>query len=64
MAESRPGCWIHRRATRPQVDAGAAGSRPQYAVAPDGRFLMNVVVEAPTVPPIAVVLNWGAGLKK
>jgi len=37
---------------------------PQYTVAPDGRFLMNVVVEAPTVPPITVVLNWDAAFKK
>lgn len=36
----------------------------QYSIAPDGRFLMNVVVEAPTVPPITVVLNGDAALKK
>ena len=36
---------------------------PQYAVAADGRFLMNVIdLTAPT-PPITVVLNWPAGLK-
>jgi len=34
----------------------------QYSIAPDGRFLMNVVVEAPDVPPITVVLNWDAAL--
>jgi hypothetical protein len=36
------------------------GSTAQYAVAADGRFLINVVVEAPSVPPITVVLNWHA----
>ena len=36
----------------------------QYSIAPDGRFLMNVVVEAPVVPPITVVLNWDAALKQ
>jgi Tol biopolymer transport system component len=39
-------------------------ARPQYAVAPDGRFLMTVTVEARTTPPITVVLNWQAALKR
>lgn len=39
-------------------------SKPQYAVASDGRFLMNMTVEATTAPPITVVLNWDAALKK
>lgn len=39
-------------------------SRPEYAVAPDGRFLMKAVIPAPNVPPITVVLNWDAGLNK
>ena len=45
--------------------AAITGTRSQYAVAPDGRFLMNVIVEetAPT-PPITVVVNWAAQLKK
>jgi hypothetical protein len=42
----------------------AVGSRQQYAVAPDGRFLMNASVEAQVAPPITVVLNWQAGLKR
>jgi hypothetical protein len=34
-------------------------------VAADGqRFLMNVAVEAATAPPITVVLNWDAALRK
>jgi Tol biopolymer transport system component len=36
--------------------------RPQYAIAPDGRFLMNLAVDAPA-SPISVVLNWNAALK-
>ena len=28
------------------------------------RFLMNMTVEAATAPPITVVLNWDAALKK
>ena len=39
-------------------------SKPQYAVAPDGRFLMNMAVDAETATPITVVLNWTAALKK
>jgi Tol biopolymer transport system component len=37
--------------------------RPQYAVAPDGRFLMNVAVEGAT-PPITLVVNWQEELKQ
>lgn len=33
-------------------------------LASDGRFLMNVAVEGATAPPITVVLNWDAALKK
>ena len=45
--------------------AGVTGYRPQYAVAHDGRFLMNVSVEetAPALP-ITVIANWAGGLKK
>ena len=55
---------------RTRLASGAGGnvsglmSKPQYAVASDGRFLMNVAVEAATAPPITVVLNWDAALKK
>jgi serine/threonine protein kinase len=45
--------------------AAITGTRSQYAVAADGRFLMNAIVEetAPT-PPIIVIVNWAARLKK
>ena len=33
-------------------------TRPQYDVAPDGRFLINVVAEDATTLPITVLLNW------
>jgi eukaryotic-like serine/threonine-protein kinase len=45
------------------VGTGGFASRPQYAVARDGRFLLNVTAEA-TPPPMTVVLNWPAALKK
>jgi hypothetical protein len=39
--------------------------KQQYAVAPDGqRFLMNVVAEEANVPPITIVQNWTAVLKR
>jgi Tol biopolymer transport system component len=39
-------------------------SRPEYAVASDGRFLMNVTVDDNVPPPISIVLNWSKLLKK
>jgi hypothetical protein len=36
-----------------------------YAVAPDGqRFLFAMPAEHQTAPPMTVILNWAAGLKK
>ena len=53
-----------RLASGANISVGAALSKPQYAVAPDGRFLMNVSVDGPSDSPITVVVNWDAGLKK
>ena len=54
-----------RLASGPHAIATGYSSRAQYAVAPDGRFLMNVTVDAAApAPPITVVQNWTAGLKK
>ena len=39
-------------------------SRPQYAVAADGRFLMNVSAEDAVAFPITIVLNWMLAVKK
>jgi Tol biopolymer transport system component len=46
-------------------NTGSAGvtSRAQYAVAPDGRFLLNVSADDPAASPITIVLNWMTGLK-
>jgi serine/threonine protein kinase len=33
------------------------GNKPQYAVARDGRFLLNTAIESPSAP-IAVAVNW------
>ena len=39
-------------------------SRPLYAVAPDGRFLMNVIADEGVTSPITIVLNWEALVKR
>jgi hypothetical protein len=36
----------------------------QYAVARDGRFLMNIVADDAVTSPITIVQNWTVGLKK
>jgi Tol biopolymer transport system component len=41
------------------VEGGTiAQGRPQYAVAADGRFLINQPVADAAVPPITLILNW------
>jgi len=40
---------------------GTYAARPQYAVAADGRFLINVPAQEAAIPPITLVLNWNPG---
>ena len=40
------------------------GAKAQYAIGPDGRFLMNVGADDAATSPITVVLNWDAALKR
>ena len=49
--------------TRLATGAGVTAGRPEYAVAPDNRFLMNTVVEDTAPAPITIVLNWESGLR-
>jgi hypothetical protein len=43
------------------LGGGSPGDfRPQYDVAPDGRFLINAIVDQ-TAPPISLLLNWAPG---
>ena len=51
-----------RLRTRLASGAGVSAGRPEYAAAPDGRFLMNTVVEDTPPSPITIVLKWEAGL--
>ena len=47
------------------VDGGTvANNRPQYAVARDGRFLINQPVADATAAPITLILNWNPDSKK
>jgi serine/threonine protein kinase len=43
--------------TRLATGANASGVKPQYAVARDGRFLMNIRVDDPRAVPLTIVLN-------
>jgi Tol biopolymer transport system component len=52
-----------RLATGANINVGWY-TRPQYAVAVDGRFLMNVSVDDATSSPITIVQNWALALKK
>jgi serine/threonine protein kinase/Tol biopolymer transport system component len=47
----------------PLFETSTVGFTP-YDVAPDGRFLINTVMESGNDSGITVVLNWTAGLKK
>jgi Tol biopolymer transport system component len=49
---------------RPLFAPRSRGPRWPYDVSPDGRFLVNAVVEPGASSPLAVVLNWTAALKK
>ncbi len=51
-------------ATGRNINSGGLGSSAQYAVAPGGRFLVNMTLEPATASPITIVLNWDAALKK
>jgi dipeptidyl aminopeptidase/acylaminoacyl peptidase len=44
------------------IAAASINARAQYAVARDGRFLMNVAADDAVTSPITVVLNWQSGL--
>lgn len=53
-----------RLATGANVGIGGFASAPQYAVAADGRFLMNVVASDAAISPITLILNWPALLPR
>jgi hypothetical protein len=53
-----------RLATGGNINTAGFSTRAQYAVARDGRFLMNVTADDAVTSPITIVHNWTAGLKR
>ncbi|MGH9253081.1 MAG: hypothetical protein ACRD3C_00770 [Vicinamibacterales bacterium] len=53
-----------RLATGVNIAPAGPLARAQYAVAPDGRFLMNVTADEAVTSPITIVQNWAAGLRQ
>jgi hypothetical protein len=53
-----------RLATGAFIVTSGFQARAQYAVAADGRFLMNISADEGVTSPITIVQNWTAGLKK
>ena len=53
-----------RLANGTNISLAGYNSRALYAVAADGRFLMNVNLQADNAAPITIVQNWDAALKK
>ena len=53
-----------RLASGSAISLTGVNSRALYAVAADGRFLMNTTIEADRQPPIILVQNWQQLLKK
>ena len=53
-----------RLATGGNIPTAGFQARAQYAVAPDGRFLLNIAPDDAVASPITIVQNWTAGLKE
>jgi Tol biopolymer transport system component len=58
-----PVALFSSRITTGNTGNGGYTSRAQYAVAADGRFLLNVSADDDAASPITIVQNWTAGLK-
>ena len=56
--------FTSRLASGANIFAASFRAKAQYAVAADGRFLMNVAAGDAVASPITVVLNWDAALEK
>jgi Tol biopolymer transport system component len=51
-------------ATGPNIVPAGFQARAQYAVAANGRFLMNISADDGVISPITIVQNWAVGLRK
>jgi Tol biopolymer transport system component len=63
LSPGAPVALFATRLTTGNTGIGGYASRAQYAVADDGRFLLNVSADDPAASPITIVQNWTAGLK-
>ena len=64
LSPGAPVALFASRLTTGNTGIGGFASRAQYAVAPDGRFLLNVSADDAAASPITIVQNWTALLKK
>jgi hypothetical protein len=53
-----------RLASGPRISLTGLQSRALYAVTSDGRFLMNITIDADRQSPIILLQNWQQLLKK
>ena len=53
-----------RLATGVNIATAGFQARAQYAVAPDGRFLMNITADEAVTSPITIVQNWQKEMKR
>ena len=64
VRNARARCFRHGSPSGAGISLTGWQSRALYAVAADGRFLMNVMIEADHQSPITLVQNWQQLLKK
>ena len=64
VAVNAQGSRFEAGEARPMFATRSRGPRWPYDVSPDGRFLVNTVVERERSAPLTVILDWGAGVKK
>ena len=59
-----PGAPVRLFPTRILGGGVDVGQFRQYDVAPDGRFLINTVLDSAAIPPITLLQNWHPDAKK
>jgi Tol biopolymer transport system component len=64
VVELREGTKFDPGSPKPLFDAKLDTQGGTFDVSPDGRFLIPTQVAESTTPPINIVVNWTAGLKK
>ena len=62
--EFSAGATLNRPLRHRYGNTAGFGSKAQYDVARDGRFLLSVSADDAIASPIKIVLNWDSQLKK